>query len=118
MSDVFRLIGAVDAIQGVLAALIEVKRARTHRVVRAAADVRRQRTKARMLARGWGPARPFGHVADLGHTGPAQRILADRDAVPDRLALRQNVVEEARVGIDDDRPLRLLALLAHFGTGK
>ena len=48
-----------------------------------------------LLTRGRNPRRPFCLVADLGDAGPSLRLLADRDAVADRLAVRQDVIEDS-----------------------
>ncbi len=66
-----------------------------------------------MFPRGRGPTRPLRHIADLGDAGPALRFLSDRDAIADRLVLLLNQIEVAIVGIDDDRPGRLLAVVFH-----
>ena len=41
LADIFRLVGAVDAVQGILATGIEIKGTRTHRIMRSAPHIRR-----------------------------------------------------------------------------
>src|SRR5205085_2814847 len=91
-ADVFRLVGAVNPEQRVLAARIEIQRARTHRII----GPRRNEfwyAEPRDFAWRRVPGRPLGHAADFGDTGPRHRFLADGDAVADRLATIQHVIE-------------------------
>src|SRR5258706_3645871 len=116
MPDPFRLVGAVDAVQRVLPARIKVDAASAHRIGRTAFDVVWQRAEAPLLALGWRPSRPFLLAADLGDARPRLRVFADDHAVADGLVVRQHVVEEARVGIDDDRARRFLAVILDDGA--
>src|SRR5262245_2900 len=111
LADILRLVGAVTAVQRIFTIGIEVEAARAHWVLRTARHVRRKRAKALLLTRGGGPAWPLGHAANLGDAGPTLRFLADRDAIADCLATRLDQIEEAIVGIDDDRSGRFLAVI-------
>src|SRR6185437_173028 len=77
LADIFRLVGAVDAVERVLVALEQIHRARAHRIVRAGADEVRD-FHALLDFRGRGPRRPLFLAADLGDAGPGQRFFADR----------------------------------------
>src|SRR5262245_15184444 len=70
MSNVFGLVGAMDAVQRVLATSVEVERARAHWIARAAGDVARKRSKPALLIRGRRPARPFLLAPNRGYAGP------------------------------------------------
>ena len=116
-ADIFRLVGAVNPEQGVLAAGVEIQRARTHRIVRSR---RHEGRNAEPLdfALGRMPGRPLGHAADLGDAGPRHRFLADGDAVADRLAVIEHVIEIVIVGIDHDRAGRFLAVIVDDGAAE
>ncbi len=90
--------------------LVEIHGARAHRVLRAGAD-EVGHVHALLDLGGRRPGRPFGLAADLGDARPGQRFIADGDAVADRLAAIQHVIEIARVGIDHDRSGQLLAVI-------
>ena len=64
------------------------------------------------------PGRPFGHAANLGDAGPGHGFFADGDAVADRLAAIQHVVEIMVVGIDHDRARRFLAVVVDDGAAE
>src|SRR6185437_11773869 len=89
-ADIFRLVGAVDAEQRILAVGIEVHRPRAHRVVGARRHIARH-AQPLDLARGRVPGRPLRHGADLGDAGPGHRLFAHGDAVADRLATIEHV---------------------------
>ena len=55
-----------------------------------------------MFAGGRCPRRPFLLAANRGNAAPGLPLFADGDAVADRLALRQDVIEKLIAGIDDD----------------
>src|SRR5689334_4835227 len=81
LADILRLVGAVDAVECVLAAFVEIDSPGTKRVPRATRDARRIWAKPRLdVGRGY-PVRPFRHAADLSHTRPCLSLLAHRDAV-------------------------------------
>ena len=101
-ADIFRLVGAVNSEQRVLAAGIEVKRPGTHRIIGTGRHEFRY-AEPRDFPRGRMPGRPFGFAANLGDTGPCHGFFADGDAVSDRLAAVEHVVEIVIVGIDYDR---------------
>src|SRR5580704_11313938 len=100
LADIFRLVGAVDPIQGVLVALVEVERPRAQRIGRPSWNAWRIRAETRLNVWRRNPVRPFGHPANLGDAGEGQRFLPHRHAVADRLAVRQDVVQITRIGID------------------
>ena len=116
MSDPFRLIGAVDAVQRVVSPRIKINAASPHRIGRTAFDIIRKRAEAPLLALGRRPARPFLFAADLGDAGPRLRLFADDHAVADRLVVRQHVVEVARVAIDHDGARGFLAVILDDGA--
>jgi hypothetical protein len=49
----------------------------------------------------------------IGFALPGKALLADADAVADSLAAAQHVVEEAVLGVDDDRPALLHRLVGN-----
>ena len=116
-ADIFRLVGAVDAEQRVLAARVEIHRARAHRIVGARRHEGRN-AETLDLALGRMPGRPLGHAADLGDAGPSHGFLADGDAVADRLAVIEHVIEIVVVGIDQDRARRFLAVIFDDGAAE
>ena len=85
-------------IAGVLAVLVDVERARAERVVEAArlaaAPFHQLRLAGDHLLRRR-PGRPFLAVLDVGAARPAEAVLADADAVAQRVAARLHPVEEA-----------------------
>src|ERR1700731_5486245 len=99
MADIFRLVGAMDAVQGVLVALIEVERPRAQRISRTSWNACRVWAEPGLNLRRRDPIRPLSHAADRGDTGPGQRFLPHRHAVADRLASRQDVIEIKLVAI-------------------
>src|SRR5262249_31119054 len=103
MSDPSRLIGAVDAIERVLAARVEIERTRTHWIAGAAFDIVRKRAESPLLILGRRPSWPFFLAPDRGHAGPGLSILAHDRAVADRLTFREHVVNVTGGGIDQDR---------------
>src|SRR5215813_7450078 len=88
MSDILRLVRAMDAIQRVLAACVEIQRARTHWIARTAFDIVRKRAEPPLLTLGRRPSRPFFLAADCGHAGPGLSILAHDRAVANSPCLR------------------------------
>src|SRR5215469_10514548 len=111
MTDPLWLVRAMDAIQRILAAGVKVHRARTHRIVRTTFDIVRKRAEPALLTLGRCPSRPLFLASDRGHAGPGLTILAYDCAIADRPAFRQHVVNEASIGIDQDRPWRFLAVV-------
>src|SRR5262245_14598366 len=111
MSDILRLVRAVDAVQRVLTASVKVHRARTHRIMCTAFDIVRKRAEPALLTFGWCPSRPFFFAADRGHARPRLTNLAYDCAIADRPAFRQHVVNEASIGIDQDRAWRFIAVV-------
>src|SRR5690606_37521180 len=80
--------GTVDAVAGVLAVLEQIQRPRAKRVVQPAglaALPLHQFGLALDHLRGRRPGRPFAAILDIGAAGPAEAVLADADAVADRL---------------------------------
>src|SRR5262245_50092699 len=102
-SDVFGLVGAVDAIQRVLAASVKIEGARPHWIARAAWDVARKRAKSPLLILSRRPSRPLFLTANLGHARPSHPGLTHGCAVANSLSSRQHVVNEGSIGFDHDR---------------
>src|SRR5262245_18803703 len=110
----------MDAIERVLAALIEIERPRPERILRASGHhvgrppaILAQLPRDHLLRRM--PLRPGPHEADLRDARPLETLPPDPDAVTDRLAVRQHVVEPPLARVDDDRAGRFLGLeLDHF----
>src|ERR1700730_17774650 len=98
-----RLIGAVDAIDGVA----EVESAGAQRIAFAAGHEARQiglpldHFFRRM------PVRPLAHVTDTFGTGPSEPVASDADTVTQRLAAAEYQIEERVRRIDHDRAGRL-----------
>src|SRR5262249_15928084 len=80
--------GAVDPIERVLVALVEIQGSRAHRIVGAWTYVIRSIGKSVFHLRGGNPCRPFFLASDLSYAGPCERLLADRDTVANGLGLR------------------------------
>src|SRR5467141_3314219 len=76
MSNPSGLVRAVDAIQRIVAACVEVERTRTHWIACTAFDIVRKRAESPLLALGRRPSGPFFLAADCGHAGPSLSILA------------------------------------------
>ena len=55
------------------------------------------------------PIRPFGLARDLFHARPGKALAADADAVADRLAVAEHVIEKRVRCIDDDGAGHLVA---------
>src|SRR6476620_7402430 len=111
MSDPLRLVRPVDAVQRVLAACVEIERARTHWIARTAFDIVRKRAESPLLTLGRRPSWPFFLASDRGNAGPGLTIFAYDCAKADRPAFGQYVVNEASIGIDQDRPWRFVAVV-------
>src|ERR1043166_2726351 len=109
MADILRLVGAVDAVQGVLVALIKVDRPRAQRIGRASGNALWVGAEPSLDLRRRDPIRPLSYVANRSDAGPRQSFLPHRHAVAVRLASRQDEIEKARVGIDEDRARLLFA---------
>src|SRR5437667_8258142 len=109
MADIFRLVGAVDAVQGVLVALVKIDRPRAQRISRASGNALWVGAEPSLDLRRRDPIRPVGYMANRSDAGPGQCFLPDRHAVAERLASRQDVIEKTRVGIDKDRARLLFA---------
>src|SRR5215207_4425753 len=78
LADIFRLVGAMDAVQGVLVALVKVNRPRAERIFRTSGDALWVRPKPGLDLRRRNPVRPFSHTANRGDAGPGQRFLSHR----------------------------------------
>src|SRR5262249_62232306 len=76
-------------------------------------DVIRKRSQPPLLTRGRRPSWPFFLAADCRHAGPSLSILAHDRAVADRLTFGQHQVNVARIGIDQDRAWRFLAVISN-----
>src|SRR5437764_12397224 len=102
MSNVFGLVGAMDAIQRVLAARVKVDAACAHWIARAAFDVIRQRSEPALLIFSRCPTRPFLLAPHRGYAGPSLSGLAHDRAVANRLAAGQHEINEGSTTIDQD----------------
>src|SRR5215216_3614041 len=95
----------MDAVESVLAALIEIHGARAQRVVgatrHAVGELSCQRIALNHFLRRM-PVGPFGLPADLGDAAPGKAKPTDTDAIGDGGSVGQNVVELALAGADDD----------------
>src|SRR5262249_18479050 len=111
MSDPSGLVRAVDALERVLAAGVEVERARTHWIACTGFDIVRKRAEPALLTLGRRPSRPLFLAADRGHAGPRLSILAHDRAVADRLTVGQHVINVALGGIDQDSAWRFLTVI-------
>ena len=112
MSNVFGLVGAMDAIERILAARVKIQGARAHWIVsRRLRHVVRKRAKPPLLIGSRRPSRPFCLAGDRGHAGPGLTSLAHGRAIADRLASWQHVVDEGSSGIDQDRARRFLPVV-------
>ena len=109
LADGGGIVGAVDAVF----AGAEIHRARAERIARAAGDEARQIGLARDHLRRRIPVRPFRLAADGLHAGPGKALAADADAVTDRAAAAEHVVEIGVAGIDDDGAGRLARVEIH-----
>src|ERR1700752_5386035 len=101
----------MDTVLRVLAARVEIQRACAHRITWPAGDTGGKWAEPRLFACGGGSRRPFFLTASLGDTGPGLGFFAHRDAIADRLAFRQHVIEKLAVGIDKDRAGGFSALI-------
>src|ERR1700746_1327590 len=111
MTDPLWLVRPMDAIQRILAASVKVHRARTHRIGCPAPDIALKGAESPLLPLGRRPSRPLFLASDRGHAGPGLTILAYDCAIADRPAFRQHVVNEASIGIHQDRPWRFVAVV-------
>src|SRR5580704_11634804 len=103
LANIFRLVGAVDAIQGVLVALVKVERPRAQRIGRPSRNAWRIRAQTRLNVPRRDPVGPFRSPANRSDAGKRHRFLTYGYAIADRLAIRQHVIKITRVGIDQDR---------------
>src|ERR1700688_1778816 len=109
LADGRRIVGAMDAIF----AAAEIHGARTERIARAAGGHARQVRLARDHFLRRIPARALGFALHLLDARPGEAFAADADAVADRLAIAEHVIEEGVWGIDDDGAGRLNAGVGH-----
>ena len=85
----------------------QIKRARAERIGRAASDEARQIGLAVDHLRRRSPVRPLGLALDAFGARPGEAFAADADAVAQRLAVAEHVIEERVRRIDDDGAGRL-----------
>ncbi|BAR54742.1 hypothetical protein NK6_1558 [Bradyrhizobium diazoefficiens] len=104
LADRRGLVGAVDAVDG----RAEIHRAGAERIAGAAGHEARQIGLALDHLGRRMPIRPLGLAGDLLHPGPGEAVAADADAVTNRAAIAEDVVQIGVRGIDDDRSGRLL----------
>src|SRR5207237_4646875 len=94
LADRRGIIGAVDAIL----AGAEIHGARAERVAGTAGHEARQIRLARDHFGRRMPVRPFRLAADGLHAGPGKTVAADADAIPNRTALAEHVIERRVAG--------------------
>src|SRR5579883_52633 len=104
VADRLRLIGAVDAIDG----LAKVERPRAERIAWPAGHEARQVRLALDHFRRRAPVRPFLLAADLLQSRPLESVAADADPVADRAVFPLDEIKETLGGDDDDRARRLV----------
>ena len=100
----------MDAVDG----RTEIHRARAERIARAARHEARQIGLTVDHLRRRMPIRPLGLAADLLHARPGEAITADADAIADRTAAAENIIEVGMGRIDDDGARRLLGREGDF----
>src|SRR5918993_5716369 len=105
LADRVRLVRAVDAVQRAA----EIHRAGAERVGDAALHVAREVRPALQHLGRRRPVRPLGLARDGLRPGPLEPRAADPDAVADRAAVAEHVVEPALGGRDHDRARRIAA---------
>src|SRR5215468_3921151 len=106
LADRGGIVGAVDAVF----ARTEIHGAGAERIAGTAGDEARQIGLARDHLRRRIPVRPLRLAADRLYAGPGETLTADADAVADRAAAAEHVVEHSIAGIDDDGAGRLAAV--------
>src|SRR5687768_1650900 len=97
---------AVDAVDRILVALVEIKRARAERIVRSAWLTTSPLPGAGLAGDhlgGWRPGRPLGRASNTHDACPSEALSADAYSIPDRLLARLHQVEKVLISIDDDR---------------
>src|SRR5262245_13569170 len=109
MADIFRLVGAVDAVQGILVALVKIDRPRAQRISGTSGNALWVGAEPSLDLCRRDPIRPFSYVANRSDAGPGQRFLPHRNAVAECLAARQGVIRKKSVGVDTDRTRMLCA---------
>src|SRR6185312_14608336 len=108
-SDRFRHVGAVNSILGAA----EIYGAGAERVAFAASGETGEIGLARDHLRGWRPVGPLGLARDCFHAGPGEAFAADTDAIADRFAVAEHVVEVGIRGIDNDSAPRDIGRIIH-----
>ena len=91
----------------------EIHGARAERIARAAGHEARQIRLARDHLRRRMPVRPFLLAGDGLRAGPGEAFAADADAVADRAAVAEHVIEIGVGRIDHDRARRLAGVVGH-----
>src|SRR6516225_6970023 len=110
MADRLRLVGAMNAVDR----RAEIHGARAEWIAGTAGHEPRQIRLALDHFRRRAPVRPFQLAGDLLQAGPLEAVAADADAVAKRPAVGLDEVEEAVLGVDDDRARRFRAAEEHF----
>ena len=114
LADRRGLVGAVDAVDG----RTEIHRAGAQRIAGAAGHEARQIGLALDHLGRRMPIRPLGLAGDLLHAGPGEAVAADADAVADRAATAEHVIEVGVRRIDDQRAGGLLGRERNFLTAQ
>src|SRR5262249_54929928 len=102
-------VGAVDAVE----AAAEIHGARAERIGDATGHEARQIGRTGGHLRRRRPIGPLRFALDRLHAGPGETLAADADAVTNRLAAAEDVIEVGVLGIDDDRARRLIRGVVH-----
>src|SRR5580700_5759601 len=116
-ADALGLIGAVDAIERIAGALVEIHRSRTERVVEPARHALGEFFElglARDHLRWWRPGRPLRFAPHLRDAAPAEAFAPDADAITCGAPAAPHIEEMAARRIDDDGARPLMASIGHF----
>src|SRR5215207_11088262 len=113
LPDLPGLVGAVDAEEGIAAALVEVERARAERIIDPGRGVAWQVRNEFHHVRGGAPVRPHTLATDIGSSLPGEALTSDADRVAYGGVVALDEIKEALVDIDDDGAGPLPAKIAH-----
>src|SRR4029453_9873939 len=106
----------VDAEQRVITVLEQIERACAERIVWPAGHAVRPLgllgTPRNHFLR-WGPGRPHHFAPDIGESGPAKAVAADRTAIADRLLIGQDEIKLPVGRVDDDCPWSMTTSIRH-----
>ena len=112
LADGRGIVGAVNPVD----AGAEIHGARAERIAGAARHEARQIGLARDHFRRRMPIRPLGLPGDRLHAGPGKTLAAYADAVANRAALAEHVIEVGVAGIDHDGARRFVGIEGNDGA--